>query len=211
VLKKRGAPPSAGGARSAPSGESRASGVPFAESRRLRRADYPVDQQECLDHFLIFGDKHFDCLVREYVEHYHTGTAAPKSGKYASLRPAAAGRAGRSQLPHVGWAGSSSTNVARPGESDLARFAVWRSISWPAQGSSVRRRPVRGLCSARLPRGLHPRRSAASRTRSPAAADYTVWRNTLGSMTDYRAESTGPIGVPDHVVDRLRKTGATYY
>ena len=29
-------------------------------------------QQECLDHFLIFGQKHFDYLVREYVEHYHT-------------------------------------------------------------------------------------------------------------------------------------------
>ena len=28
-------------------------------------------QQECLDHFLIFGERHFDYLVREYVEHYH--------------------------------------------------------------------------------------------------------------------------------------------
>jgi len=28
-------------------------------------------QVECLDHFLIFGEKHFDYLVREYVEHYH--------------------------------------------------------------------------------------------------------------------------------------------
>jgi putative transposase len=29
-------------------------------------------QVECLDHFLVFGKKHFDYLVREYVEHYHT-------------------------------------------------------------------------------------------------------------------------------------------
>jgi Integrase core domain/Homeodomain-like domain len=29
-------------------------------------------QKECLDHFLIFGEKHFNYLVREYVEHYHT-------------------------------------------------------------------------------------------------------------------------------------------
>lgn len=29
-------------------------------------------QQECLDHFLIFSEKHFDYLVREYVEHYHS-------------------------------------------------------------------------------------------------------------------------------------------
>jgi putative transposase len=28
-------------------------------------------QQECLDHFLIFGEQHLDYLVREYVEHYH--------------------------------------------------------------------------------------------------------------------------------------------
>jgi len=29
-------------------------------------------QKECLDYFLIFGEKHFDYLVKEYVEHYHT-------------------------------------------------------------------------------------------------------------------------------------------
>ena len=29
-------------------------------------------QVECLDHFLVFGEKHFNYLVREYVEHYHT-------------------------------------------------------------------------------------------------------------------------------------------
>jgi putative transposase len=29
-------------------------------------------QLECLDHFLVFGEKHFDYLVKEYVEHYHT-------------------------------------------------------------------------------------------------------------------------------------------
>jgi len=28
-------------------------------------------QVECLDHFLVFGEKHFDYLVREYVEHHH--------------------------------------------------------------------------------------------------------------------------------------------
>jgi putative transposase len=29
-------------------------------------------QVECVDHFLVFGEKHFDYLVREYVEYYHT-------------------------------------------------------------------------------------------------------------------------------------------
>ncbi|MEX0643477.1 MAG: integrase core domain-containing protein [Pirellulales bacterium] len=28
-------------------------------------------QVECLDHFMVFGEKHFDYLVREYVVHYH--------------------------------------------------------------------------------------------------------------------------------------------
>jgi putative transposase len=28
-------------------------------------------QVECLDHFLVFGEKHFDYLVGEYVKHYH--------------------------------------------------------------------------------------------------------------------------------------------
>jgi Integrase core domain len=28
-------------------------------------------QVECLDHFLVFGETHFDNMVREYVEHYH--------------------------------------------------------------------------------------------------------------------------------------------
>lgn len=28
-------------------------------------------KQECLDHFLVFGQKHFDYLVREYVRYYH--------------------------------------------------------------------------------------------------------------------------------------------
>jgi hypothetical protein len=35
------------------------------------------------------------------------------------------------------------------------------------------------------------------------AADYTVWRNTVGSTTDFRADNTGPSGVPDGVIDRL--------
>jgi putative transposase len=29
-------------------------------------------QQECLDHFVIFGCRHMDHLVREFLEHYHT-------------------------------------------------------------------------------------------------------------------------------------------
>ena len=28
--------------------------------------------QEALDYFVVFGEKHFDFLVSEYVEHYHT-------------------------------------------------------------------------------------------------------------------------------------------
>jgi putative transposase len=28
-------------------------------------------QQECLDHFIVFGEDHFNYLVSEWVEHYH--------------------------------------------------------------------------------------------------------------------------------------------
>jgi putative transposase len=28
-------------------------------------------QQECLDYFVILGQKHFDYLVAEWLEHYH--------------------------------------------------------------------------------------------------------------------------------------------
>jgi putative transposase len=29
-------------------------------------------QQECLDHFIVCGERHFEYLIREYLEHYHT-------------------------------------------------------------------------------------------------------------------------------------------
>lgn len=29
-------------------------------------------QQEALDHFVVFGEKHFDYLISEFVKHYHT-------------------------------------------------------------------------------------------------------------------------------------------
>jgi hypothetical protein len=33
------------------------------------------------------------------------------------------------------------------------------------------------------------------------AADYTVWRNTLGSMTELAADGSGPSGLPDGMID----------
>ena len=29
-------------------------------------------QQECLDHFVVLGEKHLNHLISEYVEHYNT-------------------------------------------------------------------------------------------------------------------------------------------
>jgi len=31
-------------------------------------------QQECLDHFLVFGEEHFNYLISEYVRYYHEET-----------------------------------------------------------------------------------------------------------------------------------------
>ena len=48
-------------------------------------------QVECLDHFLVFGEKHFDYLVREYVEHYHTERPHQGVGNQLVLRAPPAG------------------------------------------------------------------------------------------------------------------------
>jgi putative transposase len=29
-------------------------------------------QCECMDHFLVFGEKHLEYIARAYVEHYHS-------------------------------------------------------------------------------------------------------------------------------------------
>ena len=39
---------------------------PYAESWVSRT------RAEVLNHFIVFGEQHFDYLVTEYVEHYHT-------------------------------------------------------------------------------------------------------------------------------------------
>jgi putative transposase len=40
-------------------------------------------QQECLDHFVVFGESHMNHLCREFVEHYHT--ERPHQGKENEL------------------------------------------------------------------------------------------------------------------------------
>jgi putative transposase len=55
---------------------------------------------ECLDHFLVFSEKHLDYLVREYVEHYHTERPHQGVGKSANFRPSTADFGRQHLLPH---------------------------------------------------------------------------------------------------------------
>jgi putative transposase len=54
-------------------------------------------QQECLDHFVVLGQRHFDYLVAEWLEHYHI--ERPHQAKdnellASSRRPVGAARKG---------------------------------------------------------------------------------------------------------------------
>jgi putative transposase len=40
-------------------------------------------QQECVEHFIVFGSKHMDYLCSQFVEHYHT--ERPHQGKENGL------------------------------------------------------------------------------------------------------------------------------
>jgi putative transposase len=54
-------------------------------------------QQECLDHFVILGQRHFDHLVAEWLEHYHT--ERPHQGKDNDLLSIANTRGRKSRRP----------------------------------------------------------------------------------------------------------------
>ena len=38
----------------------------------MKGHQHATSKQEALDHFIVFGERHFDYLVAEYVEYYHT-------------------------------------------------------------------------------------------------------------------------------------------
>ena len=70
-------------------------------------------QQECLDHFIVFGESHMDHLCREFVEHYHyraVASGARRTNCCASPREnrrrtqAEALSLARRPLPVSGWA-----------------------------------------------------------------------------------------------------------
>jgi putative transposase len=44
-------------------------------------------QQECLDQFIIFGTEHFDHVVAEYVQHYHTELPHQAMGNVPLIAP----------------------------------------------------------------------------------------------------------------------------
>lgn len=45
-------------------------------------------KQECLDHFLVLGQRHLDYLVQEFVEHYNTERPHMSLGRVPSGKPA---------------------------------------------------------------------------------------------------------------------------
>ena len=65
-------------------------------------------KQECLDYFVVFGQRHMDYLCREFLEHYHAERphqgldnellAATPRKKKAAARPDSSGRC---RLPHT--------------------------------------------------------------------------------------------------------------
>ena len=44
-------------------------------------------QQECLDHFVVFGAKHMDYLCKEFLEHYHDERPHQGLGNELARRP----------------------------------------------------------------------------------------------------------------------------
>ena len=59
--------------------------------------------QECLDHFLVFSEKHMDYLVSQYVEYYHRERPHQSLGNEVILK-----------LPEVSWGAQN-----RPGRGAL--------------------------------------------------------------------------------------------
>jgi hypothetical protein len=35
-------------------------------------------RRECLDHVLVFGQRHLEQMLREFIGHYHRASSAPK-------------------------------------------------------------------------------------------------------------------------------------
>ena len=46
--------------------------IPFSNPGAYAERFVHTLEQKCLDHFIVFGRRHLDYLISEYVEHYHT-------------------------------------------------------------------------------------------------------------------------------------------
>jgi putative transposase len=63
-------------------------------------------RNECLDHLLVFGRRHLEQVLREYVAHYNAERPAPLVGACPSRRlTPTAGRPVRGSAAETCWAG----------------------------------------------------------------------------------------------------------
>jgi hypothetical protein len=95
-------------------------------------------RRECLDHLLIFGERHLRKVLGEYARHYNGHPAPPGAAAKTSLAPARTGhryhRADRGQTGNRGLdqrVPESSLTITKPQLSSGEPVLAWH-MGWPS-------------------------------------------------------------------------------